>query len=119
MRRVLEAFSTFEYRVGMDKISYDRDILNNIDNKNCRLYFEGLMYRLILNGESHSKYKIDNMKDYDFFEVISEEEKRKTARDILSFIYLLNPLHLKSQFNDNKGKKIDEVKKWCREIENI
>lgn len=53
MRRVLEAFSTFFYKKGIDEISYDPVILSIIDDEGCIEYFKNLMYRLVLNGESH------------------------------------------------------------------
>lgn len=36
------------------------------------------------------------MKDYGFASLLSEDEKKRTARDILCFIYLLNKQHVLS-----------------------
>lgn len=53
------------------------------------------MYRLVLHGESHFEEQVYSIHDgYYFFGFISEDEKRKIAKHILCFMYLLNPVHL-------------------------
>lgn len=47
MRQVLEAFSTFQYKKGIESISTDRGILDLLPDV-YQTYFENLMYRLIL-----------------------------------------------------------------------
>ncbi|WP_197035183.1 AAA family ATPase [Oceanivirga salmonicida] len=120
MRQVLEAFSTFEYKKGIADISTDKDILNKMD-EDYQLYFKNLMYRLLLNGGSHKEELTRSLK-LDFFAVISDEEKVRTAKDIICFIYLINNLHLISHIADDKDK-LDYVKNeldsWCHEIKNL
>lgn len=53
MRRVMEAFSTFVYKKGIAEISCDDTILQQIGDKDYIDYFKNLMYRLVLNGDSH------------------------------------------------------------------
>ena len=49
------------------------------------------------------------------FSLPKQEEKIRTCRDILTFIYLLNPEHLKMHFkNDDIIYKIEE---WISSIE--
>ena len=50
---VLEAFSTFQYKKGIEEVSTDRSILAILPEKEYQSYFENLMYRLILNNGSH------------------------------------------------------------------
>lgn len=95
MRRVLEAFATFSYKAGIDNISSKDSILSILPGS-LREYFKNRMYRLVLHGESHSMERILSMKDYDFSFLLSEEEKKRTARDILCFMYLLNKHHVLS-----------------------
>lgn len=95
MRRVLEAFATFSYKEGIEKIS-SKDSILAILPESQREYFKNLMYRLVLHGESHSMEYIQSMKDYGFSSLLSEDEKKRTARDILCFIYLLNKQHILS-----------------------
>lgn len=93
MRRVLEAFSTFLYRKGITDISRDPVILSEID-ADKRLYFQNLMYKLALNGESHFAEQIQGLQDMEFFSHLSPAEKQRTARDILCLMYLLNKPHI-------------------------
>lgn len=78
MRQALEAFSTFVYKKGIEEISTDDTILSTIDEK-YRDYFENLMYRLVLHGGSHKEEQARNL-EIEFFSLISEEEKKRTAK---------------------------------------
>lgn len=100
MRRVLEAFATFSYKEGIENIS-NKDSILCILPANQRTYFKNLMYRLVLNSESHSKDRILSMKDYSFSTLLSEAEKQRTARDIICFMYLLNKYHVLSHLPQN------------------
>jgi hypothetical protein len=120
MRRALEAFGTFEYRKGIDEISCDQSILSAIA-ENKRDYFENSMYRLILNGESHLEERTKSMTDNNFFATITADEKRRTAKDVLCLMYLLNESHIKAQFNAMKDEigtdVVANIEKWLHAIE--
>lgn len=118
MRRVLEAFSTFVYKKGIDDISISPEILEILGNEKYSEYFSHLMYRLVLNGESHSEERIRTlMDDNDFLEMFSIEEKQQTAKDIICFIYLLNRNHVRSHLNSSGITDSDGViKTWCETI---
>lgn len=104
MRKVLEAFGTFNYQCGIEELATDEDIMIGLQPDNQK-YFKNLMYRLILNTESHTQ---DKTKSLDFFSHIDEIEKQKTAQDILSLLCLLNEVHLKKYFKDDS--KINHIK---------
>ena len=111
MRRVLEAFSSFCYRKGIAEVSCDSDILSRLGED--AEYFENRMYRLILHGESHYEEQIYSFRDSSIlYEYFSLEEKIKTARDMLCFMFLLNPQHV-IVYLPNAKKKIES---WCKEI---
>lgn len=115
MRRVLESFSTFTYRKGIEQVSCDPNVLCAL--KEYSDYFENLMYRLVLHGESHFEdqiYIIHN--GYNFYEFISEDEKIKTARNILCFMYLLNPYHIQAYLDE--ANAIHNIEKWIKDIPN-
>ncbi len=119
MRQVLEAFSTFEYRLGIEKISTNEDVLNKLEKPELKAYFKNLMYRLVLNGGSHRKDQVQAMESLDFFSLISEVEKRRTARDVLCFIYMLNPMHLIKHMKSS-SETLDlenKLDSWCEDIE--
>ena len=110
MRQVLEAFSTFEYKKGISDLSTDKNIINKLDDE-YQSYFSNLMYRLILNGGSHREETIRSCK-LDFFAVISDDEKVRTAKGILCFMYLLNDLHVIAHLGDVSN----ELDEWCFNI---
>ncbi|WP_294466475.1 AAA family ATPase [uncultured Anaerofustis sp.] len=115
MRKLLEAFGTFEYKKGISEISTNKDILKSINDNQYRDYFENLMYRLVLNEESHTQDFIKNLSFLDFSLKIKRSEKIQTAKDILCFMHILNPLHVKFQLQ-HKTDAIKNIRKWCKEI---
>ena len=111
MRRTLEAFSTFIYGTGISGVSFDTKVIKSLGEYSS--YFENLMYRLVLNGESHMQARIYGVQDdLNFYEFISEDEKRRTCKDILCFMYCLNPDHIESHIPE----AIPEIKKWMMDI---
>ena len=98
MRRVLEAFSTFLYKKSIADISCNQVILSEID-EDKRTYFQNLMYRLVLHGESHYEEHIQGLQGMEFFSHLSQAEKQRTARDILCFMYLVNKPHILSHLS--------------------
>lgn len=118
MRRTLEAFSTFVYKKGMDDISISSEILATLGNEQYSEYFSHLMYRLVLNGESHSEERVRTlMDDNDFLEMLSITEKQRTAKDIICFIYLLNPNHVRAHLSGSGITDFDNIiESWCKDI---
>ena len=113
MRKVLEAFGTFTYKKGIDELSTNNEILNDLPE--CyRKYFENLMYRLVLNGGSHLKDKAQTIDDMNFYDYISDEEKQRTARDVLCFLYQLNPKHINAHLSARENAEI-QIVQWCKE----
>ena len=117
MRQVLEAFSTFQYKKGIENVSTDQTILSLLPDVTYKNYFENLMYRLILNNGSHRLDQTKSMSDMNFFTVISDTEKQRTAKEILCFIYLLNKKHLLSHLEGCANVEIN-LSSWCTEIKN-
>lgn len=114
MRRVLEAFSTFNYRKNIEKVSCDKNVLAALGDH--ATYFENLMYRLVLHGESHYEEQIYSIQDgYNFYQYISESEKRTTAKNIMCFMYLLSPHHITSHLQ-TEANAITKIKQWVKAI---
>lgn len=111
IRRVLEAYSTFEYRIGIDQISCKPEILKKIGNKQQEDYFENLMYRLVLNGESHFQERVQSLPGTNFYDFISLSEKVRTSKDILLFLYALNPEHVEAHLK-GISNALQVVKSW-------
>lgn len=111
MRKLLEAYSTFNYNESFENVTRDKRILDKINQENQKQYFENFMYRLVLNSESHT---FDETRSLAFFDFISREEKVKTAKSILILLYLLDKVHLEIYFN-NKDI-ISTIERWEEEI---
>lgn len=115
MRQALEAFATFQYKKGIEDVSTDPDILALLPELEYRTYYENLMYRLVLHGSSHKEEQIKAMKDYEFFGLISEAEKKRTAKEVLCFIYLLNKRHVLQHLKEI-GNSEATLDTWCNEV---
>lgn len=100
MRRTLEAFSTFEYKQGIDIMSCDETILNSLGNKIYHDYFQNIKYRLLLNEDSHMEERIKSLTDPTFASNVSSEEKERTAKDIMCVMALLNRSHIQAHLKD-------------------
>ena len=117
MRQVLEAFATFKYQKGIEEITNDNEILNLLDVK-YRTYFYDLMYRLVLNGDSHLEDNVRDLQDINFFATKSPEEKQRIAQDVLCLIYLLDKLHFKKRAQNTGVIKLQKIKEHCGKIKN-
>lgn len=115
MRQALEAFATFQYKKGIEDISNDPEILALLPESEYQSYYENLMYRLVLHGGSHKEEQIKAMKDYEFFSLISETEKQRTAKEVLCFIYLLNKRHILQHLQELENVEAT-LDMWCGEI---
>lgn len=113
MRQALEAFSTFEYKKGIEEIATDDTILNRMMCDEYKSYFKNLMYRIVLNNGSHRGEQTRSLK-IDFLSVISESEKRRTAQEIICFIYLLHKEHMLAHLGSMSVSST--IDKWCEEI---
>ena len=122
MRRVIEAFSTFLYRKGIEELSTNESIIDGFDNSE---FYKNSMYRLVLHGESHLEEEVKNIGGINyFFQFLDEKNKRETARQMLCLMHILNPLHIRFQLYErdengdmNKAEekinnKIKTIEKW-------
>jgi hypothetical protein len=114
IRRVLELFSYFSFNLNTVKVSTNEKILNCLPNESTKHYFKNLMYRLIINNESHFYENIRSCPETSLLANFSDEEKCRTARDILCFMYELNKLHVLAYLSDSAE---ENLKVWCNNIE--
>lgn len=112
IRRVLEAFSTFTYKKSTEQISTDDNILSQIGD-HYKKYFKNYMYKLFLHGESHFEETVSSNLEMTFTEITSVDEKKRIARDIICFMYLLNKNHVLAYLEN-----IPEINDWCNDIAN-
>lgn len=76
------------------------------------------MYRLVLNGDSHMEERTNGLEDMDYLEFLSDEERKRTAREVICFIFLLNDRHVLAHL---EGKKniMGNIQSWCSEIKSF
>ncbi len=115
MRRILEAFSTFIYKKGIEDVSIDDSILSCIDDKDYVEYFKNLMYRLVLHGESHMEERVEFLQDPEYLDFISDEAKERTAQEVICFMYKLNSKHVLAHL-DGENDVETNIMKWLEKI---
>lgn len=122
MRRVCEAFSTFKYRCGIDELRTERIIIESIKPEKLSLFFENYLFRLILNNESHESDNIKGITDRNIFDYLNLNEKVKTAKLIILFLYKLDEVHILRQLS-NKSEEheaiIGKINEWDNEISEL
>lgn len=114
IRRLMETFCTFSYKMGMSDFARHDEILNSITDDGLRQYYKNFMYQLLLNGESHMEEQIRGLPDRGQFMFESAEEKHKIAKGILCLICLLNEQHLRAHLGD--AKKFNLVNQWIKDM---
>lgn len=83
LRRILEGYSTFNYGIGMSRLSRDPDLQERLGDQ--RPFLEDAMYRLALNDASHMKNRVKAFNPTNAFERYSDEEKKDVPNASWSF----------------------------------
>lgn len=125
MRQLMEAFSTFQYKIGIVELSTKENVIELLPNE-YRNYFRNYMYRLVLNSGSHKENEAKFNLDMNFQSLYTLEEKKRTAKSILCFLYLLNKEHVLAHLHfkgdgcaaKNKQARLD-LEAWCEEIKKM
>ena len=123
MRQLMEAFATFQYKIGISDLSTKKEILNLLPD-DYKEYFKNYMYRLVLNGGSHKEDETKFNLGMNFQNLYTLDEIRRTAKHVLCFLYLLNKEHVIAHMRD-KGNNVinrqieNDLNVWCNEIKNI
>lgn len=129
MRRVLEAYSTFNYGLGPSEIATNQEILLKIQDEDEREFFKAYMYRLMLDSDSHTSDRF-KCSSPNFSEMFSDEEKTRTAQLLLGLLYRLDSVHIERMIDseglkkeiteDNQLESLDEVgskiEMWLKSI---
>lgn len=115
IRRLIEAYSTFNYNEVMDKFLAKNEYLTRIEDESLREYFRIKMDRLILNEESHTENVVRQVPDILNFDLFSKEERIQTARDIIVLLYCFDSTHIKRYIPVEKERV---VKGWVEDIKN-
>lgn len=109
-RRALEAFSRFSYKMSI-AFNVDELILDRLGNRSE--YFKRSMYRLLLNNESHTEKMVLAMHDeLVTFEHLSDGEKQRVSKDVLSLMFVLNEEHVRAYLPTYREK----IQSWVDAI---
>ena len=109
IRRVLEAFSSFSFKKGISDVSLDDKVLELLADEKSKIYYRNLMYRLVLDNESHFEQNIQGAPEISLFSHLSLGDKQRTAKDILCFIYRLNKAHILAHLPNAEA----DLVAWC------
>lgn len=107
MRRLMEAFASFNYNDTFEKMWRKEDVLASIP-EGKKTYYENFMCRLALNGESHSEesvYSLDTESPY-----FTRDEKVQTAKSVLLFLLYVNRTHLTAYLEEDGVNTIESWK---------
>ena len=106
-----------KYKKGISEASIDDRILAEIGDPNLIKHFSNLMYRLVLNGDSHMFERTTSLEDICYFDCLSIEERRRTVREVTCFLYLLNEEHVLAHLEiKNRQEVKTNITQWCNSI---
>lgn len=122
IRRILEGYSTFLYRKDFLALFYDSMTKSKLGE--FAGYYETRMARTVLHGESHMMFQAQAFSSSgNFFAETEDDERQQIAKDVLVLLYILDPEHLKSHFEqmrkDQRYAKltpIAEIESWKQSI---
>ena len=119
MRRMLESFSTFMFRNGIDELF----LSNRAENYLCELspYFQTSLSRFVLNDGSHLQSHVQSLEgDGALFDEFSDQDKRRVAKDILCLLYLYNKDHVEAYLERGFSGACRMIESWVQEVkENV
>ena len=113
LRRVLEGYSTFNYGIGMSRLSRDPDLQKRLGNQ--LPFLEDAMYRLALNDASHMERRVKAFNPANAFERYSDEEKKGCAQCVMVILDKLDPVHLKKHLGSyqiSQQEIEDNIREW-------
>lgn len=92
LRRILEGYSSFNYGLGIERLSRDRDL--SIRFGPASRLITSVMYRLALNDESHLKECLDALNPPIAFDRYSYQEKQTMAQCVFVILDYLDKDHV-------------------------
>lgn len=97
LRRILEGYGTFNYGIGMENLARDRELVTRFGNSAKNL--SNLMYRLILNDDSHMQERLVTLNPSVTFEHYSYEEKQVIAQCVFVMLNYFDNEHIYKQLS--------------------
>ena len=117
-RKVLEAFATFEFSMGLSEFADSSTVLETIANQKLKDYFGRLMFSIVLHGESHTSDPVKIEGVIETAREYSSSEIDRIVRDSLLLIYCINGKHVLTHLKDKDGAQ-SQLDSWVGELENM
>lgn len=121
LRRILEYYSTFLYKAGIENLMGDEIIEARIPSELVRSQFNKTFGLLVMNGYSHSQSVVQN--DILAFEPLySVDECIKTTKTVICFLYLLDKYHVINHLKENGSATLnvtsvtETIETWLEEL---
>lgn len=115
MRRMLESFSTFMFRNGIDELFLG----SRAENYLCTLssYFQTSLSRFVLNDGSHLQSHVQSLEgDGALFAEFSDQDKRRVAKDVLCLLHLYNKDHVEAYLEREFTGACQRIEAWVQEV---
>ena len=117
-RKVLEAFATFEFSMGLSEFADSSTVLETIANQKLKHYFGRLMFSIVLHGESHTSDPVKIEGVIETAREYSSSEIDRIVRGSLLLIYCINGKHVLTHLKDKDGAQ-GQLDSWVGELENM
>ena len=115
IRRLVEAYSFFNYNQEMDKFLAKDETYNKISDPQLKQYFKNRMNRILMNETSHSEDVIRQAPDTLNFDLFSDGEILQTAKDIICLLYCIDQAHINCYLS-NEPAHTSLITTWISEI---
>ena len=115
IRKMLEAYSTFNYKKGIDELFGDEEVLKKVKDDELREFFRQSLSSIVINFESHTEQITKQYPDLLSFDMFSEDEQIKDTRIILAFLYSIDSYHVKQYL----GNQTEHIESWIKDIKNL
>lgn len=116
-RRMMEAFSTFEFNRPFNELVLRESNQALTRNPFLWAYFHDFQFKLAMHQESHLKDPVIGEGSLETPRLFSNEGIDRSIRDALCLIYLLNKDHLLSHLADSAAER--NLDGWVRDIEGL
>jgi len=112
MRRIMEAYGTFIFKKGLWCVKSSDEFWQDIKDNDLSEHLKYFMFRTLLNEGSHLGDRAKAAQEMNFSKTISTDEKIRTAKAVICFLYGLDKTHLKCHLTHDAQNPIERGKPW-------
>lgn len=116
-RRMMEAFSTFEYNRPFDELALQEGNRALTHDPFLNEYFHDFQFKLAMHQESHLKDPINSEGSIETPDSFSSEGIDRSIREALCLIYLLNKEHMLAHISDSEAES--HFEDWINGIKSL